>query len=121
LVHVSCELRNASISQWPFHLPFQGWMLRSLQTSLAAAAAPIGASLSEIHNALQAQYEAVTGQLQTVVAAAEAEYCTPPSFTPSVKKPAKFVGSSFSVAFSLGGCAFNQSAYVEQGLKVGGA
>lgn len=74
-----------------------------------------------MHAALQAQYQAVTGQLETVVAAAEAEYCTPPSFAPSEKKPAKFVGSSFSVAFSLGGCAFNQTAYVEQGLKVGAA
>jgi hypothetical protein len=61
--------------RWPHPLSLH-------QDSMMAAAAPISAGLGQIHSALRAQYESVTGQLETVVAAAEAQYCTPPTFVP---------------------------------------
>ena len=45
--------------------------------------APISASVDQLHAALNTKYAAVAEELETVVAAAEAQYCTPASFSPS--------------------------------------
>ncbi|KAL4858406.1 hypothetical protein ACK3TF_001387 [Chlorella vulgaris] len=110
-----------------------GGKLSALKDSMMAAAAPISAGLGQIQSALRAQYESVTGQLETVVAAAEAQYCTPPTFVPGKqpcltapcccrhaagKEPATFTGSSMTVTFALGSCNFNEVAYHEDGRKV---
>ncbi|KAL4858407.1 hypothetical protein ACK3TF_001387 [Chlorella vulgaris] len=74
-----------------------GGKLSALKDSMMAAAAPISAGLGQIQSALRAQYESVTGQLETVVAAAEAH---------------------MTVTFALGSCNFNEVAYHEDGRKV---
>jgi hypothetical protein len=45
--------------------------------------APVKAGLSSLHASLDKQYAALNEQLEVVLAAAEAEYCTPATFTPS--------------------------------------
>jgi hypothetical protein len=35
------------------------------------------------------------------------------------KKPAEFSGHSMSVTFSMGSCTFNETQWVEEGVKVG--
>jgi hypothetical protein len=56
-------------------------------------------------------YNALSTTLTAVEAGIEAKYCTPAAFTPSVKKPAKFVGHSFAITFASPTCAFNEEAF----------
>ncbi|KAL4532276.1 hypothetical protein Ndes2437B_g02687 [Nannochloris sp. 'desiccata'] len=52
-------------------------------------------------------------QLETVLNAYEAQWCTPATFTPSVKKPAKFMGHGFELVLSAGACTFNEEILIE--------
>ena len=51
-------------------------------------------------------------QLETVLNAYETQFCTPAKFTPSIKKPAKFSGPSFSLILSAGQCSFDDTALI---------
>jgi hypothetical protein len=53
-------------------------------------------------------------QLETVLNAYEAQWCTPARFTPSVKKPAKFIGHGFELQLSAGKCVFNEEILISK-------
>lgn len=57
-------------------------------------------------------------QLETVLNAYEAQWCTPATFTPSVKKPAKFMGHGFELVLSAGACTFNEEILIGTFLSV---
>ena len=60
-------------------------------------------SLAGVGSTLGVAYD----QLDSVLSAYEAQYCTPAKFIPSVKKPAKFTGPGFELELSAGQCMFD--------------
>jgi hypothetical protein len=55
-------------------------------------------------------------QLETVLNAYEAQWCTPARFIPSVKKPAKFMGHGFELKLDAGSCTFNEEILISKSL-----
>lgn len=66
---------------------------------------------------LNGQLDVYESQINTILEAYEASFCTPPRFTPSVKKPAKFTGPLFQLSLNAGSCSFNETALLCTFLK----
>ncbi|KAL4427814.1 hypothetical protein ABPG75_001903 [Micractinium tetrahymenae] len=74
-------------------------------------------SLSSLSGAMSTAYAQAGAQAEAALAAFEKQYCTPATFTPSVKVPATFVGHSMAVTFSMGNCTFNESKWLNDDIK----
>lgn len=62
-----------------------------------------GTQFNNAYGGLSATFESLTEGIS-------AKYCTEAKYTPSVKKPAKFTGSGFSITFLTGACEFDEEA-----------
>ncbi|PRW56581.1 hypothetical protein C2E21_4769 [Chlorella sorokiniana] len=90
-----------------------GGLLSAMQQS----AAGFKQGISSMTAAASAQYEALTEQAEAALAALEAQYCTPATFTPSEKVPATFVGHSMAITFDMGSCTFDDHKWLHGGEK----
>jgi hypothetical protein len=72
------------------------------------------ASNQELQNA----YASLSGTLTSVAEGIAAKYCTEATFTPSVKKPAKFTGHSFAITFQSPTCQFNETEFLRKCRRI---
>ena len=93
-------------------------MMKTLVPGLGTPGAGIYTGAQQLKSTFQTQYQTMSQQAETAMAAYEAQYCTPAKFTPSVKKPAQFTGHGFEISFSTGSCIFNETKFL--GGWVGG-
>ena len=89
-VHLTprCRLPSTGAPPRQHHQP--AWLPPSFPSTVQGAMgtaqavmAPLKTGLTSLHASLDKQYAALNEQLEVVLAAAEAEYCTPATFTPS--------------------------------------
>jgi hypothetical protein len=71
-------------------------------------------SLAGVGSTMDLAYD----QLEAVLNTYEAQWCTPASFTPSMKKPAKFFGYGFELVLSAGSCTFNEEILIGKFLSI---
>ncbi|GAB4818229.1 hypothetical protein N2152v2_005275 [Parachlorella kessleri] len=93
-------------------------MLQNILGNLGKGpAATLASSASSVKESMLSQYSLLSKQLEQQVNTYESNWCTPGKFTPGSKKPATFVGASMELAFESGSCYFNDTKWIEEGVK----
>jgi len=69
----------------------------------------IGSDIKSSAASLGSTYGAAFNQLDSIVAAYEAQYCTPAKYTPPTKMFAEFTGHKFELFLSSGKCVVNET------------
>lgn len=81
-----------------------------MEQNVHAAYKTIGNDImSSAANLGSTAYGAAYNQLDAVVAAYEAQYCTPAKYTPPTKMFAEFTGHKFELFLSSGKCVVNET------------
>jgi hypothetical protein len=83
--------------------------LRTMDQTIHSAYKTIGSDIKSSAASLGSTYGAAFNQLDAVVAAYEAQYCTPAKYTPPTKMFAEFTGHKFELFLSSGKCVVNET------------